>query len=71
MPVDKNDPRYPEYIEECKRLFDASLEREDQILAEYPYWPGQDHPGDGRIKAEVVKRNQEFKRIKEKYGFGD
>ena len=69
MPVDKNDPRYPEYIEECKQLFDACSEREKQILAEYPDWHGQDHPNSGKIKAEVVKRNQEFKRIKEKYGF--
>lgn len=71
MPVDKNSPRYPSYIAECKALFDEAAARERTYLEEYPEWAGQDHPNGGKIRAVMEERNRRFRELKEKYGFGD
>jgi len=68
MAINKDDPKYPEYIEECKRLDAEMRERFEQIRQQQikEGYKGQDYGPDTLLHREELAR---MKELQKKYGF--
>lgn len=67
--IDKNNPKYDEYIAHCKSLTDAFVKKEEQILAKYPRWEGLDHPADVEINPIRRQFHADLKKLQRRYSF--
>jgi len=69
MAVDKNDPKYPEYIVECEKLGEWLINEKKPLTDEMLNCKWQDHPNDGKIKELVSIFSARLKELQKKYGF--
>ncbi len=68
MAINKDDPKYPEYIEECKKMAAEMDERLKQIRQQQKEegFKGQDYLPETLLHREEVAR---LKELQKKYGF--
>ena len=53
--INKEHPKYAEYIAKCEKLTSEYCELEERINVKYPDWHGQDYSAYGEITACIKK----------------
>ena len=67
--IDKEHPKYGEYMAKCEKLASQFDQIEDELKAKYPNWRGQDHPADVEIMSYWKKFHEDLKGLQAEYSF--
>ena len=67
--INKEHPKYAEYIAKCEELASCFDKIEEKLKAKYPDWHGQDHPADGEIAPYRRKFHADLLKLQVEYLF--